>query len=262
MPQINGRTRRVLVIEDNGVEMPDTVLRERFFNLGHTNKGTRSLYSKYGHGVLQSLGYLSEVAFAFSSYIQPAADDGQSSAQLEWTAAVCGPAICSPAGHEATAFLPMAPGVDDFMTLMDGFESLEASTAALKARALMLAKYRAPLSPYHDFPDLAAEFDCFNGDKKRSGVKLVLVLHDDVPFETVPLGIVDSKLHQDLLTNISQWFMPYKEHKLWRFLPDARLRPPEPVIRVEGTPVDWRCHPWRREVSSPGAQKSKVYHVK
>lgn len=46
MPQINGRTRRVLVIEDNGVEMPDTVLRERFFNLGHTNKGTRSLYSK------------------------------------------------------------------------------------------------------------------------------------------------------------------------------------------------------------------------
>lgn len=56
------------------------------------------------------------------------------------------------------------------MTLMDGFESLEASTAALKARALMLAKYRAPLSPYHDFPDLAAEFDCFNGDKKRSGV--------------------------------------------------------------------------------------------
>jgi hypothetical protein len=77
--------------------------------------------SRYGHGALQAIAYLSSLAFVFTSYKHQQQQPGKGSQpQVEWTVGACGVDLCTessagaeddPARNDACAFLPLSPEV-------------------------------------------------------------------------------------------------------------------------------------------------------
>ena len=66
---------------------------------------------------------------------------------------------------------------------------------AHKALSKLAAKYGSTVSPFKDLPDLLGQFKPFTTPGRESGVRLVLVLHEDTPLGLAPLDLPQQQQH-------------------------------------------------------------------